>query len=371
LSPTEELAVKQRRVTEFLEREGLDGVLLTRRCNFSWYTGGGLSYVNLAAEPGVATLLITRDGAVCLSANIEAGRMADEEVGDLGIEVVGFPWHDASAAAKTFADRIGSRGVAADVRLPSMPDTVGSLSGGFDQLRWSLTAAEVERYRALGRDVAEVVETVSRECRPGQCEYELGATMIGSLGARDIRTWVCLVAADGRIARYRHPIPTDRPIERAVMLVACGERGGLICSITRLVSFGAIDADLARRHRAVCAVDAAMIRATRPGTTLGGVWDAAVRAYADAGFPEEWQHHHQGGPTGYLTREAKATPGSTLPVYANQAFAWNPSIAGTKSEDTVLVSDTKFEILTAASAWPSMEVEAEGETIGRADILVR
>ena len=346
-------------------------MLLTRRCNFSWYTGGGLSFVNMHAEPGVASLLVTRDRTVCLSTNIEAGRLADEELAGLGIESVAFPWHDADATASVLAETVGSAKVAADVPVGGLPANVGAMPAGFDQLRWALTEAEVDRYRALGREVAAVVERTCRQCEPGQSEHELAARIVGGLGARAIRTWVCLVAADERIARYRHPIPTDRPIDKMVMAVACGERGGLICSITRLVSFGPVDDDRAARHRAVCAVDAAMIDATRPGQTLGDVWEATVKAYAEAGFADEWKHHHQGGPTGYLSREAKATPGSTLPVLGPQAYAWNPSIAGTKSEDTVLCTADKPEVLTSTDSWPTIEVQTSGGICRRADILCR
>ncbi|MDT8304742.1 MAG: hypothetical protein RRC07_02300 [Anaerolineae bacterium] len=34
-----------------------------------------------------------------------------------------------------------------------------------------------------------------------------------------------------------------------------------------------------------------------------------------------------------------------------QVFAWNPSIAGTKSEDTILAGESGNEILTAMDGW--------------------
>lgn len=373
MTPQEELSIKHARVVEFLDEQGLDGVLLTRRCNFSWYTGGGQNYVNMAAEPGVATLLVTLDGATCLSANIESGRMADEELAGLGIESVGYAWHDGSAAAAAAAEAIGSRHVAADEPLPFFPDRVKPMPGGFDALRWSLTAAEVERYRALGRDVSEVFESTltGDACRAGDPEYAWAAAVTGGLRARDIRTWVCLVAADERIANYRHPIPTHRPVRNVVLVAACGERGGLICSITRIVSFRPVNDELARKQQAVCTVDAAMFESTRTGTTLGNVWDATVRAYDEVGFADQWRFHHQGGSTGYLTRDAKALPGSTVPIFDHQAFAWNPSITGTKSEDTILTVGEGTEVLTAPLHWPTLDVKTARGTLARPDILVR
>ena len=38
-----------------------------------------------------------------------------------------------------------------------------------------------------------------------------------------------------------------------------------------------------------------MHEATRPGATLGSVFDSAREAYAAAGHPEGWRAHHPGG----------------------------------------------------------------------------
>jgi antitoxin VapB len=169
-----------------------------------------------------------------------------------------------------------------------------------------------------------------------------------------------LVAADDRIARFRHPIPTARRIERTVMAAVCAQRRGLTVSITRLVRFGGIDDDLRRRHDAVCAVDAALHDATRPGARWCDALRAATDAYAAAGYADEWKLHHQGGPMGYELRDFTATPTETRRVQPDQLVGWNPSITGTKSEDTILSGG---EILTAMDDWPAC-----GE---RPDILVR
>jgi antitoxin VapB len=56
------------------------------------------------------------------------------------------------------------------------------------------------------------------------------------------------------------------------MLILCGRREGLVCSITRLVHFGRLPDDLRRKAEAVASVDAAFIDATRPGCTLDEVF---------------------------------------------------------------------------------------------------
>jgi antitoxin VapB len=56
-------------------------------------------------------------------------------------------------------------------------------------------------------------------------------------------------------------------------------------------------------------------------------------------------------------------------VGALQAYAWNPSITGTKSEDTMLVGDDGNEVITAMPGWPTIELKLDGKTIQRPAIL--
>jgi Xaa-Pro aminopeptidase len=155
------------------------------------------------------------------------------------------------------------------------------------------------------------------------------------------------------------------------MLVLGARRWGLIASLTRLVRFGEPDEALRRRHAAVTAVDAALIQATRPGAIAGDIFQAGVAAYAEQGFPDEWTRHHQGGATGYAGRDYRATAHTNAVVQPLQAFAWNPTIAGTKSEDTILATEGGPEILTATRDLPTQWGEWEGARLARPDILVR
>jgi len=366
----EEFGIKRERVAALLGRSGLEGVLLGTRHNFAWLTGGGQNYVNQASDGGVAALLVTAEHIWCFCANIEADRIADEEVGRLGIEVVGFPWWEPAQLGGLLADRVNPARMAADVRPAGVPAAAQALPTGFDRLRWRLTEAETARYRRLGAIVGRELEAGCRSVRVGAAEHQIAGDLAGRLAREGVRTPVVLVAADERVARYRHPIPTDKRVERYFMVVVCGERQGLICSATRLVHFGRLPDELAAKHQAVCRVDGRMIGATRPGGTLGAVFAEAQAAYAEAGWPDEWKLHHQGGPTGYLSRDAKATPGNDVEVFEDQAFAWNPSIAGTKSEDTVLVTSAGNEVLTATGEWPSLHIDVGSARYSRPDILV-
>jgi len=268
------------------------------------------------------------------------------------------------------AEVIGGRKVAADMdplgmALPPLPND-------FVELRWELTDEEVARYREGGRRASRAMEDACRSIEFGASEYEIAGTLDYHLYKSGCTPLVTLVASDDRIERFRHPIPTARTVERYVMLVTCAAYGGLISCLTRFVSFGPFSNELEDKLQAIANIDAAINLSTRPGRTLGDLFGVLQKAYADNGHADQWKLHHQGGPTGYANREAVATPDSTVAVRPNQAFAWNPSIVGIKSEDTVLCTDGRIEVLTAASEdWPTLVGRFDGKELPRADILVR
>lgn len=365
-----ELATKARRLDGFLEQHRLDGVLLTRRENFSWITCGKYNYIANNSEGGVATILALRGGKrICLANEIEAPRMAREELSGTGIETVSFPWYDRTAAKRIVGEVIGSKKIASDSEtfdweLPRLP-------GDFASLRYTLTPEEIQRYRDGGQRAAAAIERACRALRPGMTEHDAAGLLDHEIHAAGLNPLVTLVSSDERVRNFRHPIPIDKAIRDHVMLVTCADYRGLISNLTRFVRFTPPGEELASKHQAVCNVDAAVNFATRAGRTLGEIFDDLREAYRANGFPDEWKLHHQGGPTGYATRDAVGTPGHPMKVAQNQAFAWNPSITGTKSEDTVLCTADGPEVLTAHSSdWPSITGHAGDRELRRADVLV-
>jgi Xaa-Pro dipeptidase len=89
--------------------------------------------------------------------------------------------------------------------------------------------------------------------------------------------------------------------------------------------------------------------ATRPGRTLADTFEDCRRFYDEAGFPEEWKLHHQGGTTGYASREIIATPHTRPEIEPRQTFAWNPSTTGAKAEETFVLADVGSEVIGHSS----------------------
>jgi len=56
-------------------------------------------------------------------------------------------------------------------------------------------------------------------------------------------------------------------------------------------------------------------------------------------------------------------------IQVGQFYAWNPSISGVKSEDTIFVGETENEVITKIKDWPTIDVSAEGNDFQRPAIL--
>ncbi len=347
------------RLNRLMEEEKWDGVVLTRQHNFSWLTCGGENFVAVNSEEGIGYLLVEKEKVTLFTSNIEALRLKEEELGELPIEVQEIPWW------KNLADSLQETVKGKEVAWDSHP----SVEEKITPLRYSLTASEVERYFVLGRECARELEWVLMGVKEGVKEREVAGRISKSLLSLGISPVVILVAADERIEKFRHPLPTDNPLKKMLMGVVCGRRGGLTVSVTRLISLGKVSAELERKHRAVCYVDTVFISSTVVGRSIGEIFKEGVKAYTEQGYPEEWKKHHQGGPTGYRTREFKATKGENRKVEFRQAFAWNPSITGTKSEDTIIAYDESPLIVTSTPTWPKVKVEYGRRIWERPDIL--
>lgn len=355
----------------WLDHSDLDAALITSQGGFAWITAGGDNSVTVGQEAGAASVLVTREDAYLLAANNELRRLVDEELGGAGASTgftpVDWPWHEPEGEGRIIERLCDPARTVSDLGRLGLPDAPPEL----DELRFALLPSEVDRYRSLGRDAAESVEIAALAARPGDTELDVAGNLVRECRRRGIVALVALVGVDERIARYRHPVPTGRRLERTVVVSVTARRHGLHASLTRMAHFGQPDDDLLERHAAVIRIDAHLIADSSPGASLGEVFDQGAQEYQRAGYGGEWRLHHQGGLTGYAGREVFATPGAAHLLRAGQALAWNPTITRVKSEDTVLSRREGQEVLTRTAAWPQVRVELGGRAVERPALLVR
>lgn len=386
----EELAEKHIRICRYLDQNQLDGLLLCTTTNIAWYTGGGEVHISGASPTGACVLLVMREKVAILSDAIEAPKLENEalqsylNISPVPARIMIRRWYEglwAQIEGLAKGLTLGSD----DPATPGLSDSGSSGPEGiryqlcgrdFISLRWTLTPREIERYRGIGKRTAVAIEAAARKVRPGQTEFEVSAQLHQEIVKFGLMPTLSLIAADERIASYRHPVPTAKTVKNTCMLVTCVRGGGLVCSATRIVNFGALPPELRIKHDAVVQVDASLLAGCYPGAAMAQLFGIAKEAYLRLGFRGEEEKHHQGGATGYLAREYKCEPQTANILHLHQAVAWNPSIAGTKSEDTYLVSanssgEESLECLSHGDgSWPLLRAEKDGKVFYRPDILV-
>jgi len=366
-----EIEEKTERLVRLCLKEGLGGVLLNSQPNFAWLSAGGSNRVDSSRENGVATLFVRRDGKRFVLANkIEMTRILTEELNGEDYEPLEFGWEEDKAnpamipaLARSVSD--GELPLGCDLPLGNVPVIEGTIA----RARYQLTASEIERFKMLGKDAGKAIGDLARSLSPGLTECEVARRANGALAAIGAEAIVSLVAADERLQRFRHPLPKDGQWKKVLMVAVCARRHGLVASLTRLVCAGPVPDELNRRTRAAAQVNAELFAATRPGVTGRELYEVAARGYRVAGFPNEEKLHHQGGAAGYRTRDWVAHPQCADVVQEKQAFAWNPSITGTKVEETMIAFEDHNEVITATEGWPSIPVEIEGHAYIFPDVL--
>jgi len=209
------------------------------------------------------------------------------------------------------------------------------------------------------------------ETRTGEKESEVVGRLCNELWKDRIDPVTLMAAADERVFKFRHPIPSEKRIDRYLMVSVNARKWGLIVSLTRFLHFGKTPGELKEKYLANVFIDCVFMAATQPGRPARQVLNIGLEAYREKGFPEEWKLHHQGGSIGYTGRDYRTNFTTQDIVHENQAFTWNPSLTGTKSEDTILASSKGVEMITHPVSYPTLAMTVEGVPFVRPDILAK
>jgi Xaa-Pro aminopeptidase len=337
---------------------------------FAWATAGGDASVLLAADCGVAEVLVTRDEAVVLTDAIEAERLRQEQV------PAAFSFHIAPWAETELHETYVLGAARGGVVLSDRPrngknEGNHAGNGGGEQplpvslrlRRMVLQASEQERYRALGAESAAAMTEALSAARPEWSERELAAAGAQALWRRGIQPVLVLAAGARRLPLFRHPVPTREPLGTRAMLVFCARRHGINANLTRAVAFGPLSIDERNAQADLLQVEATGLDAVRPGQSLAAVYHALEAAYRHANRPDAIHEHHQGGVTGYQAREIVASPSTATGIETGMAFAFNPSFTGMKVEDTFLLGADGLENLTVDPDWPATTIQGRARPV--------
>lgn len=362
-----EITTKERRIRELLARANLDGLCLSKAMNFSWFTAGGNNRVVTGSETGAAVLVILPERKFVVAPKNEIERIMEEQVPGLGFEPWTYEWYESREEA--IKKLIGNLKVGSDIPMTDWP----VLGAELNRLRYSLTEGEIARARELGEICSRELAAACVSLKPGMTEWEIQADISYRLARHGVRPAVLLVGTDERAFKHRHPVPTGKRLERYAVIGLVGEKGGLHVALTRSVYFGKVPDNLWSTYLSTVRVEAAFLGASKVGIDSQSVFECGKAAYAREGFPEEWRRHHQGGAIGYAPREYRAGEGGTEILQNKQMLAWNPTIQGTKCEDTVLVkAGGELDFLTWVPGWwPAIDMALGLKEVRRPLILER
>jgi Xaa-Pro dipeptidase len=360
----EEIRHKQKRLRQLISERDLSGLYIKKHSNFSWLTGGEISYVNFDTEMGRVGLLVTPDKAYTVCNATEAVRMEKEsDIEEQGYEIRRFPWYEDREMA--IVRELGGPNLGADYGFPGAVE----LSSAINSLRYSLTPWEVDRYGKLARLAAQAAEETLQTVRRGDKECAVVGRLAQRLWENRIDFVIAFCAADERIHLMQHPVTSEKKIEKLAMLSVNARKGGLLVSLNRFVQLGKVPESLRKQYRDVVYIDSVMMAATIPGRPAVEAFKAGLAAYKTLGYPDELELRHQGGAVGYAPREYRVNFATSEMIQENQGFAWNPSISGMKSEDTMLATSDGPVILSQPVVHPSIGLEVGGFSFRRPDIL--
>ncbi len=318
---------------------------------FAWVTAGGSSAVLQTTDGGVAEVLVTPEEACILTDAIEAERLRAEELPE------GFTFHIEPWTEPELRERYVQNAAAGRTILSDRPaNGEQPLPYALRQRRMVLEPSERERYRLLGREAAEAMSETLRRARPDWTEFQLAGAGAEALWRRGIHPALVLAAGERRLPAWRHPTPTGEPLGARAMLVFCARRHGLYANLTRFVSFAGVNSAPLDEQRALMEIEATGLAAIEPGKSLSAVYHALEAAYKHADREAAIREHHQGGITGYWAREVVTGPTTATLQEEGMAFAFNPSFAGVKIEDTFLLGPDGLENLTFDPGWPAADV---------------
>ncbi len=362
-----EIKEKKKRIRTLMDSLNLSAILLKRQCNFSWITCGGTNQVSIASDTGAASILITSSEEYVICNNIEAPRIEKEEkLSEQGFQIKTFKWYE-DWEEKIIHEITKGGKIGCDIDFPGTKN----ISQALNTIRYALTPSEVERYKEVGYLSSRAIEETALTIKPGDKECEIIGRLAERLWTNRLDYITTFCAADERIANYRHPLATEKKVDQRVMLCVNARKWGLIISLTRFVQFGKIPEEIKKKYQANVYIDCVMMANTIPGKPVVEVFKKGIETYKEMGYPEEYQYHHQGGAIGYTGRDYRVNFQTNEIVQENQAFAWNPSITGSKSEDTILATSDGPVLLSKPVIFPKLEMKGGEHVFVRPDILIK
>ncbi len=362
-----EVMEKAGRVRGFLQKSGYEAMILGRQDNFAWFTCGGNNRVVTTSEVGFSCLVITKDHIYCIAHVMDGPRTLDDELQGLYIEPVFLKWYEDSLAGKA-AKLVSGMKAISDVPVEGADLCVAEIY----KLHYPLTEQEIQKLRWIGETAEEILRKVADEVKPGMTEHEIEAMYLYEYGKINATPEVLLIGSDERIAAYRHPNPSDKKVQKLVLLHPALRKWGLHANVTRMIYFGdTLPEEVKNNYEMLNMLQAQAISMCIPGEKFHRILDVRKELLEKAGLGNEWEKHFPGGITGYLLCDASVCGRQDSEVVLNQAYDWFITITGVKAEELSINTAKGREVPSVAGRWPVKEYSFNGQTFKLPQILMK
>jgi len=354
------------RLRAYMSGKGFGHVILARRDNFAWLTGGGDNKIFRSSDIGFGILVVSQDRVTFIAQYMDMARIRDDELNGFDMETITLRWQDPSREETALAICKGMR-TAGDFDLKGAENVQGELV----RLHFPLTDYDMERYAEVAGLFDRLLKNVADRIRPGMTEHEIEADILYEYAKECATPKVLLVGSDERIAKYRHPNASDKKVEKLVLMHPAAEKWGLHANITRMVYFGdKLPEELDRKYELLNRIQAQTVSMLRPGVRYHEILDERKKIFAAYGCEDEFMNHYPGATAGYFI-------GSAQPIIDNEeimdrmVYDWFITVAGAKVEELSVSGHDGGKVLSAAGAWPLKEYAWQGKTYKLPVILLK
>lgn len=352
--------MKFKKLRDLLIEKNLEGLWLKTNKSFSWLFNGR-GWISVSHEKSCGSVLITRDNIYFITDNIESERLRKEE--NVGIKIIEHMWFEKDI--DIVKDLVNIKKVGSDFGIGM------DLSEEIKKIRMKLEEEDIKRYKKDGEIIMEIFEKTLINISPLMTEWKVAGNIYRDLRKEGYISYVVLVFSDRSRKEYRHNLPRNIKIGDKGFASICSTNGGPIVSMTRAFSF-VNDKEYINQHKINAELEARIINETKVGLSLSQMFQKIKELYENMEYGKEFYLHHQGGIIGYDTRESIALPDNNIIIEDKMAFCWNPTITGTKSEDTFVINNGKKDFISwnKNSIWPILKYEINDDIINRPGVMI-
>lgn len=357
---------KLRRIYDYLEQNQYDAMVIGRRDNFAWLTDGQESGVVLNQEIGFVYLVITKKENFAVAMRADIDKAISEQLSGLNMKPIEIDWKYGSKEQKVL-ELTKNMKVVSDIPLEG---AVIDIAGIYD-LEFPMMDYEVDRYIEFGKECDELLCEFSEYVKKGITENQLKSIFIGLCAKKRIEVDVLLLGSDERISQYRHCTPTDKDIQKTLLISPALRKNGLHSNLARMISIGVPDEVTQKAYDAVSEIQANIIVESKEGVRFSSILDLQEKMYREKHYEEDWMRHLHGAPIGYMLSYGDVMFSEETEMMYNQAYEWYVTVTGAKSAELVMNINNKIKVLSMSGAWPSRIYRINNNEICLPDILIK